>query len=85
MWSKLFRKNRVKAANDSDFMKNWEALVKAQHDDMPRAGFEPIPELLLENSNEAYLSPTLKSYLIANMSRINSQFIFPIRALFNTN
>ncbi len=66
------------------FWQHWRKRAKAQHNDLPMAGYYPVSEEALEASNRRYLDPGHRSLQFAAFNLSNQRMIFPVRALYAT-
>lgn len=82
MLHRILKKLSGRASNKSYFELNFQKRVKEQHDDLPKAGYIPIPEKILKNSDNRYLDPSHRSLRFACLNLQNQNMIFPVRALY---
>lgn len=84
MFNWITRKLRGNPSGKNDLLGEWDARVKTQYESLPKAGFFPVPEEVLEASNRRYRDTSHRSFAFSDLNLINQSMIFPVRALYAT-
>lgn len=84
MLHRIMEKLTGQPPSQRDFTQRWNECVKAQHDDLQKAGFDPVPDETLALSDAQYFDRSHRSMMFARLNLNNQCTVFPLRALYAT-
>lgn len=84
MLHRILGKLSGQSPRERDFTQRWNERVKAQHDDLQKASFDPVPHETLAFSDAQYFDQSHRSLMFARLNLNNQSTVFPVRALYAT-
>lgn len=80
MLHRILGKLSGQSPRERDFTQRWNERVKAQHDDLQKASFDPVPDETLAFSDAQYFDQSHRSMMFARLNLNNQSTVFPVRA-----
>lgn len=74
----------VQTSNKSDFEKDWDRRVEDQHNSAMISKYHPMPQSVLEASNERFSSNSYRSFKFDVLRAAYQRAVVPVRVLYAT-